>query len=214
MLMDIRMPKVDGLEATRRIRDLEEGTDDHLPIVALTAQAMDEQREECLAAGMDGYLSKPLDPEALENLLSHFGKISPQESRPGPESEVSQPEGTEPAPTPPPAFDWTHALSLVGGDQELLAELMSMFVDDSRGLLARIREALDASDGSAVEAAAHQLKGSASNFQAREVSELASTIERLSRETDLLAAAGEFPDLEKALTRLIGAMEGRLAGDT
>jgi PAS domain S-box-containing protein len=213
VLMDVGMPKLDGLEATRRIRDLEEGTDDHLPIVALTAHALDEQREECLAAGMDGYLSKPLDPEALENLLSHFRKTAHQESPRDPGSETSDRRGIGPPPMLPPSLDWEHSLSLVDGDHEVLTEIISLFVDDSRELLTLIREGLQSNDRSAVEAAAHQLKGSASNFRAREVSELAAKVELLTRDAGLPAAADAVPELEKALTRLTKDIEGMLAGD-
>jgi len=221
VLMDVQMPRVDGLEATRRIRRLEEGTNKRLPVVALTAHAMEEQKEECLAAGMDGFLSKPIDRDALTDLLDHHGKRVEEGAAPvSPASPVHGPGGTpsqvevEATPdvgspteavSPKPAaglFDLDRISDLVGGDEEVLGELVSMFLEDSTGLLGRIRSGLDAGDPPAVEAAAHQLKGSSSNFRSPQVTEPAFRIEELAREGDLRAAAELFPGLEKALLEL------------
>ena len=236
VLMDVGMPRVDGLEATRRIRTLEEGTGIHLPIVALTAHAMEAQRDECLAAGMDGYLSKPLNLEALENLLDRFGRraggnrntgsppSATEEAHPGSSDAVGEgsseagspgtPDETDPPTpgTPPPAFDRPYTLSLVDGDPELLREIVSLFLDSSVDLLEQIREGLAAPDPRAVESAAHQLKGSSANFRAHRVQGLAAAVEEAARGADLQAAEVALPALEHALAELMAALEGAAGG--
>jgi CheY-like chemotaxis protein len=231
VFMDVQMPTVDGLEATRQIRRMEGETEHRLPIVALTAHAWEEQKEECLAAGMDSFLSKPIDREALDDILDHFGKevpeagdlappkgtsggragadgedrrdparrdVSPAERGRHPESSSSLPEEG--------LFDMDQILELVGGEEDLIGEIVGIFLEDSTGLLGRIRSGLDAGNPEAVERAAHQLKGASANFRAPQVSEPALRIEEGARAGDLEAASEHYPALERALFQLQAAM--------
>ena len=213
VLMDIRMPKMDGLEATRVIRELEQGTDHHLPIVALTAHAMAEQREECLNAGMDGYLSKPLKAEALESLLGHFEKKAPVGSSQRRGFADLGVRGMESTNDGSVLFDRSHTLSLVEGDHGLLREIVILFVDDSGDLLERIRKGLESGDAGELERAAHQLRGSSSNFEAQGIVRLASALETAARDGDLVGASGLVPELEKALSELMEALTDWIGED-
>jgi CheY-like chemotaxis protein len=226
--MDVQMPGVDGLEATRRIRQLEQRTGDHLPVIALTAHAMEEQREECLRSGMDSFLSKPIDREAMDELLDHFGKrvtepdVGHRAADSGAGHEGAEMDGLPVSPPPethcegdasvPPreeenVFDLAQVMELVGGDEELLRDIVSMFLEDSTRLLGRIRSGLDAGDPKTVERAAHQLRGSSANLRAREVSDSAFQMEQLAGRGSLEAASRRYPGLERALLRLQAAIK-------
>ncbi len=158
VLMDMMMPEMDGLEATRRIREEEQG---HIPIIAMTANAMQGDRERCLDAGMDGYVSKPVKPEVL------FQEI---ERVLGERTTLASPPPV--APSPPeesglPIYDRADALSRIADDEELLATLIDMFVADAPNYLNEIDAALEAADWSRLIRAAHTLKGVLATFSAR-----------------------------------------------
>ncbi len=133
VLMDVQMPEMDGFEATAVIRAREEATGAHLPIIAMTAHALKGDRERCLEAGMDGYVTKPLRPQELFRVLEGLA-----------------PATDEAEATPPPrptalddAFDLAAALDRMDGDVELLKELAGLFLDDCPGRMAEIRQAID-----------------------------------------------------------------------
>jgi CheY-like chemotaxis protein len=171
LLMDVQMPRLDGLEATALIRKKEEGTGRHLPIIALTAHAMQGDRERCLAAGMDDYLSKPVQARELAMTLEGIvGRKS-----------AHHPNAAKSA----PVFDRAEALSRVEGDETLLAELAQLFLKDSSGRLAEIRNSLERGDAAGLERAAHSLKGSVSNFGARRAFDAAAELEKTARRGDL-----------------------------
>jgi signal transduction histidine kinase/CheY-like chemotaxis protein len=166
VLMDVQMPEMGGFEATAAIRELERGGGSRLPIIAMTAHAMKGDRERCLDAGMDEYLTKPLDPRRLcgfvEQMADGHLLPTPQVGTTG---------------VPP------GALARVGGDRQLLAEISRLFVDDAPHHLDRIRAALDAGDGEALRRAAHGLKGAAANFDADAVVAAARALEEIGRTT-------------------------------
>ena len=166
VLMDVQMPDMGGFEATQAIRDVERGAGgDRMPIVAMTAHAMKGDRERCLAAGMDDYLTKPLDPKVLCQMVEAITAGRP----PAADDE-----------TPASAISM-QVLARVGGDRELLAEISRLFVDDAPRHLDRIRQALDVRDGEALRRAAHGLKGAAANFDAEGVVAAARTLEEIGR---------------------------------
>jgi CheY-like chemotaxis protein len=191
------MPEMDGFETTALIREREKTTGAHLPIVALTAHAMKGDREHCLDAGMDAYVAKPLNPLALFATL-----------------ESAVPGGDAPAPDQPPAaaspparvLDQTKLLGRVGGDVELLDELIGLFLGEYPNQLASARAALAAKDGGRLRAAAHAIKGSVSNFDSATAYEAAVRLEDVGRRSDWAGAEGALAALERALTDLRTAL--------
>src|SRR5207247_267676 len=151
VLMDVQMPDMGGFEATRVIRSRERATGSHVAIIAMTAHAMKGDRERCLAAGMDEYLTKPLDPRRLCALVEQMAP----DGAPGIDEIERAAEGLPP-----------RVLARVGGDRQLLAEISRLFVDDAPRHLEGIRRALDVHDGESLRRAAHGLKGSVGNFGA------------------------------------------------
>jgi HPt (histidine-containing phosphotransfer) domain-containing protein len=176
VLMDVQMPELDGLDATRRI--CERWARGARPrIVAMTANATVEDREACLAAGMDDYVSKPVRPEALAEAL--------RQARPL--------EGKTEA-----ALD---KLRELGGD-DFLAELIDAFLADAPGLLEALRSGLEQGDADEVRRAAHTLKSNGATFGAEDFAELCRELEVLARD-GRLAGAGELADrIERRYARL------------
>ncbi|HMF98225.1 MAG TPA: response regulator [Vicinamibacterales bacterium] len=172
VLMDLQMPVMSGLDATVAIRERERVTGNHIPIVAMTAHAMAGDRERCLAAGMDGYLSKPVDPQLL------FAAVE----------QPSAPVAGSTLTAAPAIFDLDALLSRVGGDRQLMIEVIRLFLEDCPTRLKNIAVAMEANDGSAVRAAAHALKGSAGSLGAVAVYDTASALEQLAAEGRLDAA--------------------------
>jgi len=171
VLMDVQMPEMGGFEATGAIRALG-GDAARVPIVAMTAHAMKGDRERCLAAGMNEYLTKPLDPRQLCLVVEQIAE--------GRRAAAGEPRGDHPA---GPDISM-QVLARVGGDRQLLAEISRLFVDDAPRHLDRIRRALDARDGEALRRAAHGLKGAAANFDADGVVNAARTLEEIGRTLD------------------------------
>ena len=188
VLMDVQMPEMGGLEATAAIRERERTTGGHLRIVAMTAHAMTGDRERCLAAGMDGYISKPIDPQML------FTTVEEQTASSLPER--AAPPGAAPTAEREP-IDRPALLDRLGGDEGLLTEVSRVFLEDCPGRLAAIRSAIEARDADRVRTSAHALKGAAANLSARGLFEAASTLERLGAESRLDAA--------EAASRLVAA---------
>jgi len=201
VLMDVQMPKMDGFEATRAIRDPQSAVRNHrVPIIAMTAHAMEGDRERCLEAGMDGYVSKPIQPEdlyqALGNLVSDSPTTEPAE-RPGGE-EVFDPEA---------------ALARVDGEMEFLKEIVELSLGDWPQRRSEIRAAIDRGDPVALERAAHSLKGSVGNFGARLAFEAAFTLEKMGSAGDLTHAEEAYAALGKELERLETALREFVAGE-
>ena len=179
VLMDVQMPDMSGIEATAAIRARERGTGVRLPIVAMTAHVMKGDRERCLEVGMDDYLAKPLDSGRLYAVI---------ERTPAPQS-------CEPEPAPGGSELYETLLKRTEGDELLLLEIITLFLDDLPGQLRAVRATLDAGDHDGVRRAAHALKGAASNFHAAPVVNAASKLEQM-------ASIGELSDGEPAWTTL------------
>jgi signal transduction histidine kinase/DNA-binding response OmpR family regulator/HPt (histidine-containing phosphotransfer) domain-containing protein len=188
ILMDVQMPEMDGLEATAHIRENEKGRDRHIPIIALTAHAMKGDREACLAAGMDGYISKPLKAEELvktmEEVMADRAGI------------LSADQLTCPAPG---LFDMAQALAGVDGDLELFREVVGLFLEEYPIILKKIRDAIDERDPLRLNRAAHALKGSVGNFGACSAFDLAKRLEMMGEENALNGAEETCIALENEL---------------
>jgi CheY-like chemotaxis protein/HPt (histidine-containing phosphotransfer) domain-containing protein len=186
VLMDVQMPEMDGLEATAAIRERERATGAHVPIVAMTAHAMTGDRERCLAAGMDGYLAKPLRPAELLAALEAFV----------PSGAASLPPAGRDGHAP---LDGVALLAAFDGNKRLLAEVIDVFLVDAPTMLNAVRQALDRRDGAAVASSAHALKGSVGLFAQAGAYDTARRIEHAGREGRLEEIGALFAALETEL---------------
>jgi signal transduction histidine kinase/DNA-binding response OmpR family regulator len=185
VLMDLQMPEMSGFEATQAIRERERTTSAHVPIVALTAHAMAGDRERCLAAGMDGYLSKPIEVNDLIATVEQFGADGA-----GPTARA-----VEPTPVQPVIFDEKTALAYTGGDRRLLKEVVQLFRSDFPASWRRIQRALRRHDGDGLRLAAHALKGA--------IATVGSPAGRqATAELESMAKAGSFVEAERAVDSL------------
>jgi len=206
ILMDGQMPHTDGFEATRVIRAME-GTR-HTPIIALTASAMQGDRERCLAAGMDDYVSKPVSPEQLEAVLRRWvpalGSAAWESPRP-----PDWVEGTG------GAIDWDVLAELLAMTKpEFLQELLGIFVQDSRVMLADLRRAHEGGDREEWRRIAHKLRGSCATVGARRMMKLTAEIEELGDEDVSARGGARLIELEEEFAAVLQALltEKRRAG--
>jgi signal transduction histidine kinase/CheY-like chemotaxis protein/HPt (histidine-containing phosphotransfer) domain-containing protein len=198
VLMDVQMPVMDGLTATAAIREMEKGNGKHIPIVALTAHAMKGDRERCLEAGMDAYLSKPLRvQELLETLARLVPQPVQQESTPTPPDETGSEDEV---------LDRGVALQQVEGDRELLAKMVKLFADQAPKQLEKIRQAVRDADAGALEKSAHKLKGSTGNFGAKQAFVTALRLEVMGRNGELTGAWELCAQLDAEVGRLRQAL--------
>jgi PAS domain S-box-containing protein len=189
--MDVQMPEMDGLEATNAIRAWEKTTGSHTPIVAMTAHAMKRDRERCMAAGMDGYISKPIRVRELEEVLAQL--IVPVQGARVRASAKDQENDV---------LDEAALLAGVDGNRRLLHKLVRVFLADYPLLLTEIKDAIRRNDVGALASAAHTLKGSVGNFAAKRAFAAAQRMETIGKDEDLGAASDACVTLESALALL------------
>jgi len=190
--MDIQMPEMDGFKATGIIREKEKSKGTHLRIIAMTAHAIKGDRERCLAAGMDGYISKPINSAELWDVL---------------ENAQSMPAKIDLA---SPAFDRAALIEHVDGNQELLTRVIRRFLESGPPLLSQIGHALAQGDSKAVEFHAHKLKGAVSNFFAPAATKAALRLETMGQNRDLSLADEAYRDLQEELLALQEGLTGML----
>lgn len=188
ILMDVQMPEMDGFDATIRIRQLEKQTRGHTPIIAMTAHAMKGDRERCIEAGMDEYISKPINSDILAKVIQ---ALVPQES--------SKPSVVEAVSENRPTFDSEALLKAFDNDWDFFKEALEMLVSDYPPMVEALQEALKSKDTGALRRTAHALKGMVGNFQGRDAAKAAFKLEEMGR-------LGEFDGAEQACERLINEL--------
>jgi len=196
VLMDVQMPEMDGLEATRQIRSAEEAMGKHTPIIALTAHVMSGDRKRCFAAGMDDYISKPFQKQQL---LSAVERLSQPEQSAATRHPIQQTSIAT-------VIDSSELLSRVDGDRELLGELIDAFLSESQPLLAALTDAVRKNEPAQLERDAHKLKGSISVFGAHDAVTVAQALESMGKEGNLQAAEQGLRQLEARLIEVEAAL--------
>ncbi len=188
VLMDVQMPVMDGLEATRRIRNPRSAIQNRrVPIIALTAHAMQGDRERCIEAGMNDYVSKPVSPRALAEVLARWLPKSSAESA-------------------PVVFDRAGMLGRLLNDEDLAQEVMATFLDDTPLQIEALRGYLDAWDAAGTERQAHTLKGASAAVGAETLCALALEMEKAGKAGDLASVAAQVDEMEREFVRLKEAM--------
>jgi PAS domain S-box-containing protein len=199
VLMDLEMPGAGGIATTAEIRRREHDTGQHLPIIAMTAHALEGDRERCLAAGMDDYLAKPIRPAELFHVVEQFAPRYVSRRMPIHESQevvagASAANGQ--------MFDRREALATVGNDAQLLGELIEIFLADSPKWLRDLQAALDQGKPEDARRLAHSLKNSAGYFGANQIKQLAYEIEQAAAQRQLAVAQEKCERVLRELERL------------
>ena len=208
VLMDVQMPEMDGYAATKEIRHREEGQDRRTPIIAMTANAMQGDREQALEAGMDDYVSKPVTPEELEAVLERWvskadeDKVSVFEAGDGSATREDSEEG----PLDRSVLAGLRELQQEG-EPDILEELIDLFLTDVLPQLVTLREAVEAGDAHSVERIAHTLKGSCGNMGAVRMEALCTELEDAVRSKDIAAAAVRISRLQEKFGHVRAVLE-------
>jgi CheY-like chemotaxis protein/HPt (histidine-containing phosphotransfer) domain-containing protein len=190
VLMDVQMPVLGGLEATALLRAREQQDGGHIPIIAMTAHAMKGDEERCHAAGMDGYVCKPVQ---VAKLRAAIAAVLPDHFEDAATVSTGERE---------PVFDASAVLEALDGDESVLQELIELFLADASQHRRRMQLALSEHDAEALRETAHTLKGAISVFQVAAGVKLGERIERLAAAGDFAGAAATFAELEQLLDQL------------
>ncbi|HEY5330062.1 MAG TPA: response regulator [Acidobacteriaceae bacterium] len=191
ILMDVQMPDMDGLQATEELRRREKLTGGHCPVVAMTALAMKGDKERCLAAGMDGYLSKPLRPHELDVVLDMY-TAAPQAAT---------------ASTGDSSINVEELMGRIDGDRTLLAELAEIFREEYPKQIRLAQEALAVNDAAAVRRIGHSLKGALANLAAADASGLAASVEAMGKSGDLSQLSGKLLEMQSTMHNVVTRLQ-------
>jgi CheY-like chemotaxis protein len=207
VLMDMQMPVMDGHEATRAIRS--DPRYDNLPIVAMTAQAMAEERDQCLSEGMNDHITKPIDPDLLYRTVLAFAgqRVVP---RAGAASEAPR-EAAAAEPTGIAGVDTADGLHRVGGNERLYSAMLRQYADDQANTPTALRAALAAGDVKTAERLAHTLKGVSATLGIKPPSEAAAVIEDRIRHGRLEGIEDDLMALEEATAAVIAGIRAALS---
>jgi two-component system sensor histidine kinase/response regulator len=203
VLMDVQMPEMDGFEATAALRAKEQQTGAHQLVIAMTAHAMKGDREKCLAMGMDGYVSKPLHPKELFEVVE---RLSP----------AAVPKRPAEAPARPgdKIFNLAAALERTAGDRELLQELAAVFCAECPQMMAEVRSALDQNDARKLKDAAHALKGAVGVFGLSQAADAAHQLEMIGRNGSLAGGESIYQQLSEEIDSFLPALAGLARGES
>jgi two-component system sensor histidine kinase/response regulator len=187
VLMDVQMPEMDGLTATTMIREQEKQTRRHMPIIAMTAHAMRGDRERCIEAGMDDYVSKPISASTLLEAIQRVLPLSARQVQSNPVDEPSEPVDD--------AYELAALLKAFNNDRTLFKDVADMFITDYVPMVATVKKAISDKDAALLGRTAHALKGMARNFQITAAADAA-------RQLEQLAQQGQFENAQELGRRL------------
>ena len=191
VLMDCQMPDMNGYEATRMIRSPISNIENRdIPIIALTASAMQGDRDECINSGMDDYLSKPIKSQAIADMIDKW-VLAPEKHKCGGNS----------------GFDNSDLLKNIDGDEELLAEIIKVYMEDVPKQLMALKEGLESQNAEEVHLRGHTIKGASANVGAIKMRTVASNIEAAGKAGDLRKAAGFIEEIEAEFQELKMGLE-------
>ena len=205
VLMDVQMPVLGGLEAAREIRNPESPVPNHaVPIIAMTARALSTDREQCLAAGMNDYISKPVDPRSLAAALITWLPKEPLAAITAP----SVPAAVPAAPAPgSQVYDREGLRARTMGDPEVMRVVKAAFLEDLPGQIRALAASVAGGEAARAAAQAHRIKSAAANMGGEELRQAAAAMEKAGREGDLAALTRQMPDLQARFERLKTAIE-------
>jgi two-component system, sensor histidine kinase and response regulator len=196
VLMDVQMPVMDGFAATIALRERERLTGKHQPVVAMTALAMSGDKERCITAGMDGYLTKPIRPQEFDDLLD--GYLAAKNETPA---------SDDPAPAAKSPIDEAELLDRIDGDRTLLIELVDLFRTDYPYHLRAAQEAIDTQNAAGLRSAGHAMRGALANLSASCASVLAAELEEIGKSQKLAQAQAKLDRLTQEIGDALKAIE-------
>ncbi len=197
VLMDVRMPQMDGLQATAAIRELECTSGRRTPIVALTAHAMKKDEAACLASGMDAHVSKPLNLKKFFRIMDDLlgGRFASQAQMSG----AAVNEGA--------VMDLQSMIEFIGEDKKILNKIMQSFLDSYQAMLDRVQDTVRARDALQMVEAAHALKSAVNNFGAERTAREANALESLGESGELDGCDSILKKLEQEMSLFVEALE-------
>ncbi|MEN3335895.1 MAG: hypothetical protein V7641_5260 [Blastocatellia bacterium] len=206
ILMDVQMPEMNGLQATTIIRQREEGTTEHLPIIAMTARAMKGDREECFAAGVDAYISKPVQ---FDELFAAMQRLLPnaEETTETGIADLNSRAFDAPSISEHLIIDAPELLANMDGDVEFLRSVVQVFLDSYPNHLTQVEEGIRQQDSERIQEAAHTLKGALGGLQAKAAYEATLVLEKFARADNFAGARQSLADLQSEIERLKLALD-------
>ena len=209
VFMDVQMPEMDGWEATRQIRNPQFAIPNRsIPIIAMTAHAMQGDKEKCLEAGMDDYLAKPVSPQALAAALEKWLPFLKEEGggvkeeTPSASQSARTPHSSNLAHRSPPVFDRAALLTRLMDDEELVETILQGFLEDMPRQLETLRHCLEAGDAAGVARQTHSIKGAAANVGCEALRALAFELEKAGRTGSVESLKPRFDEVAEAFEQL------------